>query len=400
MPDVFREHTVLAPNELRSVDRESTAIGVGGGFYFTSVESDDSLNVYNISAFVPVLQDVQGGITEARLRQAGTVYPPELKGIYTALPKDALGPAATKLLNDIKAQVPHLANVDPTNPYDLARTMEQYLASPANFTYDPDVRDDIRAKCGGDISTVECFALMQRGYCEYYASAMAVLLRVSGVPARVAYGFLPGKRGTDNVEVVSASAAHWWVEVFFPNSGWVEFDPTGQVGQPQPIPSGSVGPPTPKPTGGAPTFAERDQSLPPITPRGSTNGIGGAGPFIAITVILVIGVLALAYAAIRRAPTKPMHPDKAWGSLARLAARLGIGPRPSQTVYEYAGVLGDEVPAVRVEVTTLARAKVEVAYGHRDLGTDRLKRIAAAYHRLRLALIGLIVRRGLRRRRR
>jgi hypothetical protein len=94
-----------------------------------------------------------------------------------------------------------------------------------------------------------------------------------------------------------------------------------------------------------------------------------------------------------------MHPDKAWGSLARLAARLGFGPRPSQTVYEYAGVLGDEVPAVRVEVTTLARAKVEVAYGNRDLGTDRLRRIAEAYHRLRLALIGLIVRRGFRRRR-
>ena len=115
--------------------------------------------------------------------------------------------------------------------------------------------------------------------------------------------------------------------------------------------------------------------------------------------ILVIGLVALAYAAIRRSPTKPMHPDKAWGSLARLAARLGIGPRPSQTVYEYAGVLGDEVPAVRVEVTTLARAKVEVAYGHRDLGSDRLRNIAAAYHKLRLALIGLILRRGLRRRR-
>jgi len=117
-------------------------------------------------------------------------------------------------------------------------------------------------------------------------------------------------------------------------------------------------------------------------------------------VILFIGVLALAYAAIRRTPTKPMHPDKAWGSLASLAARLGIGPRPSQTVYEYAGALGDEVPAVRVELTTLARAKVEVAYGKRDLGADRLRRIAEAYHRLRLALIGLIFRRGLRRARR
>ena len=92
-----------------------------------------------------------------------------------------------------------------------------------------------------------------------------------------------------------------------------------------------------------------------------------------------------------------MHPDQAWGAVAGLAARFGLGPRPSQTVYEYAGALGDEVPMARVELTTIARAKVEVAYGKRDLGADRLQRIAQAYHRLRLAIISLVVRRGLRR---
>ena len=95
-----------------------------------------------------------------------------------------------------------------------------------------------------------------------------------------------------------------------------------------------------------------------------------------------------------------MHPDQAWGSLAGLAARFGLGPRPSQTVYEYAGALGDEVPTARVELTTIARAKVEVAYGRRDLGPDRLQRIAQAYQRLRLAIFGVVVRRGLNRLRR
>jgi hypothetical protein len=258
----------------------------------------------------------------------------------------------------------------------------------------------MRADCGGDVSSVECFALMRRGYCEYYASAMTVMLRASHVPARVAYGFLPGKRGSDNLEVVTAASAHWWVEVYFPGTGWVEFDPTGQVGQPQPIPSGSVGPATPPPSVLAATIPPREfQTGPALQNPGGFTGTG-AGPFIAIAVILVIGVLALAFAVIRRSPSKPMHPDKAWGSLARLAARLGLGPRPSQTVFEYAGALGDEVPAVRVELTTLARAKVEVAYGRRDLAPDRLRRIAEAYHRLRLALFGLLLRRGLRGRRR
>ena len=399
-PDAFREGTIISPNELERVDRTSRAISVGAGGYFVAAESSDSLNTYNITAAVPVLQDVQGGITEARLRQAGTDYPPELEGIYTALPANAMGPASTELLRQIKASYSAPPDVDQDNPYDLARAMERYLASSTNFTYDADVRDDIRDDCVGDVSSVECFALMGRGFCEYYASAMTVMLRASGIPARVVYGFLPGTRGSDNLEVVTAASSHWWVEVYFPGTGWVEFDPTGQVGQPQPIPSGSVGPPTPPPSQLAATIPPRElQTDAPLQPGGGVNGTG-AGPFIAIAVILVISVLALAYAAIRRAPTKPMHPDKAWGSIARLAARLGLGPRPSQTVFEYAGALGDEVPAARVELTTLARAKVEVAYGKRDLAPERLRRIAEAYHRLRLALIGLIVRRGIRRRRR
>jgi hypothetical protein len=94
-----------------------------------------------------------------------------------------------------------------------------------------------------------------------------------------------------------------------------------------------------------------------------------------------------------------MHPDQAWGSLGRLAARFGLGPRPSQTVFEYAGALADEVPAARIELTTIARAKVEVAYGRHELENDRLKRIAQAYHRLRFALLSVVLRRGLRRRR-
>lgn len=401
VPDAFRDRTIISPNLLQWVDRATEAISVGGERDFTSVESTESMDAYNISAKIPVLQDVQGGITEARLRQAGTAYPPDLFAIYTALPKDSMGPKSTELLNTIKAAVPRPpAGVDPANPYDLAREMESYLRSPDNFRYDSDVRDETDAQCGAATSTVECFAIMKAGYCEYYASTMAVLLRASRIPARIATGFLPGDRSPSNLETVGAKGLHWWVEVYFPGTGWVEFDPTGQVGQPQPIPSGSVGPATPKPTGILPSFPGERESTPPVQPgRGGTSGTG-PGPFIAVAVILFIGVLALAYAAIRRTPTKPMHPDKAWGSLASLAARLGIGPRPSQTVYEYAGALGDEVPAVRVELTTLARAKVEVAYGKRDLGADRLRRIAEAYHRLRLALIGLIFRRGLRRARR
>jgi transglutaminase-like putative cysteine protease len=396
VPDGYRDQTIIGPNAISSVDRPTVAWTLGKDGWFGTVDSTADVGSYTVTAMIPVSKDTAGALTEADLRTAGTLYPTEIKSFYLQLPTEALGPNATKLLAAIKAAVQVPEGADPGNPYDLARTMESYLRNPANFQYDTDVTQE-RIACGS-VSTVECFAIMKRGYCEYYAGAMVAMLRHEGVPARIAYGFLGGSRDANNVEEVKGSEAHWWVEVYFPGQGWVEFDPTGSVGQPVPLPSGSIGPATPRPSvavashGTIPTFGSNPAG------GGSTgNTSTGVGPFIAIALILLLGIGALVFAALRRTPSRPMHPDQAWGSVAGLAARFGLGPKPSQTVYEYAGALGDEVPAARVELTTIARAKVEVAYGRRDLEPDRLKRIAQAYQRLRLAILGVVVRRGLRR---
>lgn len=396
-PDAFISKTIVSPNTVLSVDRATTAFVVGQDGWFASLEAADSTGAYNVTALVPDFKD-EDGITEPKLRTAGTDYPPELLQIYTDLPEGAMGTNADLLMKAIKAQVRAPGYADPNNAYDLAKTMQDYLRNPANFKYDADVRDEKVARCG-NVSTVECFAIIQRGYCDYYATTMAVLLRSQGVPARVAYGFLPGIRTSDGTETISASLAHYWVEVYFPGYGWIEFDPTGgQVGQTQAIPTGAPPEATPTPTVGPSRSAGPTGTPAPTSTTTVTGPNGGAGiaPFIVIAIILAVGVALLAYAVARRAPRKPMHPDQAWGSLARLAGRIGLAPRPSQTVYEYAGALGDAVPDARIELTTIARAKVEVAYGRRDLGGDRLKRIAEAYQRLRFALIGVILRRGIR----
>jgi hypothetical protein len=64
------------------------------------------------------------------------------------------------------------------------------------------------------------------GYCQQFSGAMALLLRMGGVPARVASGFTPGNKGAGGQWIVTDIDAHAWVEAWFPNYGWVRFDPT------------------------------------------------------------------------------------------------------------------------------------------------------------------------------
>ncbi len=148
-------------------------------------------------------------------------------GIIDARPR----PTTTEL----PVPVPSLAEVarevtaDATTTVDQVLAVQQFLGGPdTEFTYSTDV-PELR----GD-SALEDFVLTTRtGYCEYFATAMAVMLRTLDVPTRVATGYLPGAQvvppgpdGEPGTYRVSSTDAHAWVEVFFPDVGWVTFDPT------------------------------------------------------------------------------------------------------------------------------------------------------------------------------
>ena len=120
---------------------------------------------------------------------------------------------------------------------------------------------------------------------------------------------------------------------------------------------------------------------------------GAAGPLISVTLLLAVIVAAAAAVAWRGGPRGPITADSAYGSVTRLAARFGFGPRPNQTVYEYAGALADLLPSARPELETVARAKVEVAYGGRRLGGEALAGLREAQRRLRSSLLRLAWRR-------
>lgn len=362
--------------------------------YFAGIAA--AASSYQVTALVPIdgVADPAHGLTANKLRVADAAYPPTVRQLYLQLDAGTVGPATRGLLAEILAKHPEARR----NPYDLARAITTYLVSEGGFNYQTDVTG---VSCGS-AGPVECFAGHRVGYCEYYASTMAVLLRLEGVPARLAEGFLPGPRDATGQEVIRKSNSHAWVEVYFPGYGWVQFDPTGGgVGQDRPLPAGPVvapAPATPRPSPGDQGPDQRPRPRPDASPGGSagvgaTSSSGGAGPLIATTLLLGLMVGFLAWRTGRRGSPGPVEPESAYRGVVRLARRLGFAPSPSQTAYEYARALGEILPNARLDLQTVARAKVEVAYGRQHLGADRLHALRAAQRRLRVALLGLLVRR-------
>lgn len=145
-----------------------------------------------------------------KLRAAGTDYPDNVRDSYLQLP--SLDARIPKLAQTITAQA--------ATPADKALAMEAYLRSRYAYTL------DLAGKPGKDPLAYFLFE-KRAGHCEYFASAMAVMLRTLGIPSREINGFLPGEYNELGGDyIVRASDAHSWVEAYFPGNGWVVFDPT------------------------------------------------------------------------------------------------------------------------------------------------------------------------------
>lgn len=111
------------------------------------------------------------------------------------------------------------------NRYDKAKAVESYLQN--NFGY------TLQLKASGDQPLSDFLFNVREGHCEYFASAMAMMLRTQGIATRVVNGFQTGEfNQTANVFVVKQKDAHSWVEVYFPKEkAWIPFDPTPFAGR-------------------------------------------------------------------------------------------------------------------------------------------------------------------------
>jgi transglutaminase-like putative cysteine protease len=146
----------------------------------------------------------------AAVREAGLIYPDSIRETYLQLP--TLDPRIPELARQITAR--------DTTPFDKARSIEAYLRSRYGYTLDlsrPPQSDPL-----------PYFLFQKRaGHCEYFATAMTVMLRTLDIPARYINGFQTGEYNDVAGDlVVRESDAHSWVEVYFPGFGWLTFDPT------------------------------------------------------------------------------------------------------------------------------------------------------------------------------
>src|ERR1700730_9046081 len=126
-------------------------------------------------------------------------------------------------------------NAHALNRYDKAKAIEQQLQSQFDYT--------LQLKAGGVDPLADFLFNVRAGHCEYFSTAMAVMLRTQGIASRVVNGFLPGEyNDAAGAYTVRQSDAHSWVEVYFPESqSWVAFDPTPAAGRTEPVRTGLAG---------------------------------------------------------------------------------------------------------------------------------------------------------------
>ena len=144
------------------------------------------------------------------LRKSPQTYLESMRALYLQLPN--LDPRIPIMAKTITSRA--------GNPYDKARAVESYLRG--NYGYTLDLSGT------PPVDPLAYFLFEKRaGHCEYFAAAMTVMMRTLGVPARYVNGFLPGEYNDVGGDyIIRASDAHSWVEVFFPDYGWITFDPT------------------------------------------------------------------------------------------------------------------------------------------------------------------------------
>jgi len=388
--DIIVPHSniLFAANEPQKVDVPYQFYTGQDRTYSTSLHAlnrSQAAGTYTVTSFVSVAD-------KQTLRRAPVTYPDYIKAKFLQLPS-----TLPQRVKDLAHK--QLDNIP--NPYDKAEALETYLRSPP-FQYSPQVK---ATPPGRDPVDYFLFDLKQ-DFCEYFASAMVIMLREAGVPARLVEGFTTGTYDAQSGEyVVKEQDAHAWVEVYFPQYGWVEFEPT-----PSQPPFARVDSSVGTGTGDAGTGDGGDSgdiADPDRVNRGENeldqgdgSGFSGEGVVAVVRAIdprpalvllgLLLVLLALAVARFNWRFRRYGPIESAWAKTRLLASYVGYPPHQSQTTYEFATALGVALPETAEPVQTIAEARVRERYSPAGVDVDTEEAAVTAWHRAASSMLTLL----------
>ncbi|BDI23781.1 DUF3488 and transglutaminase-like domain-containing protein [Herbiconiux sp. L3-i23] len=217
--------------------------------------------------------------------------------------------------------------------YDRALALQRYLRS-SEFRYDEDTPEEADGD-GDSFDVISTFLTDKSGYCVHFASAMTVMARELGIPARIAVGYQPGERQIDDPTTfeVTSHDLHAWPELYFEGAGWTRFEPTPGRGD-VPAYTSNTRPqteeeaaPSPAPTSTS-TAAARDENLDSGATPGTDTGVGmGLGVLIPVGVVALLAVPAVVRLLRTRRRLVLLgrgSPSAGWDELHDTAVDLGL----------------------------------------------------------------------------
>jgi hypothetical protein len=273
-----------------------------------------------------------------------------------------------------------------SNPYDKAVVVESYLRA---LPYTLDLPAPPAGQDGVDYFLFDA----KTGYCDYFASAMAVMLRSVGVPARVVSGYAPGSVQSDGSFLIKDSDSHTWTEAYFPPYGWIPFEPSGSWPRiargPGDTTSGTpTVQPSPQPAPGE--SQSETHATPTVTPSPTPNPLApdsrtppppaglDLSRFVPIFYSLLATSLVLLFGWwLWEKDLFGLPPSVvAYVKMTRLASILGFGFRTGETPTEYATALNATLPEAAGRPRQIAEEYSRYRFGHQTApGGDRPLRL-------------------------
>ncbi len=316
---------------------------------------------------------------ENSLRRADTQIPPYIAEEYLPLPT-----SVPERVRELALQL----TANETNNYDKARAIEKYLRE--HIKYNDSVEPVPAGVDGVD------YVLFERpeGYCNYYASAMAVMARAIGIPARVASGYAVGSASDDGYYHIREANAHSWPELYLGELGWIEFEPTSsqpEISRPVPQdeqaqPEQPKQPQQPEQSDTRGLGDERFQNADDPQDRNARPGVPNDFWTLALALttytILFIGLVgAGAYSFLQwrwKRYLKTLKPGaQAAAEMFRLAPLAGFHERPHATADERAEQLAEMMPASREPIANVNALYVRERYGGVDLSAQESVNVRA-----------------------